>query len=120
MPLRVVNRIVIDPTRRAEGLSSICAAREHHVTASGKAGRLNAGKHVNIVVRTRARTVRRQKNLTYYSLRINPASNDPASEVNCGALVENGHYCAILCVGGANAPNLIVVQVYAADKKIAV
>ena len=65
MPLRVVDRIVIDPTRRAESLASICAAREHHVTTRGSAGRLNARKHVNIVVRARAGTIHRQKNLAH-------------------------------------------------------
>ena len=65
VPLRVVNRIIIDSARCAEGLASVCAPRKHHVTASGRAGGLNARKHVNIVVRARAGTIHRQKNLTY-------------------------------------------------------
>jgi hypothetical protein len=59
----VVNRIVIDSARCAEGLTSVCAPREHQVSASGKADGLNTRKHVNIVVRTRAGAIHRQKNL---------------------------------------------------------
>src|SRR5881398_4218118 len=64
VPLRVINGIVIDPVRCAEGLTSVCAAHQLHIAATREAGGLNAREHVNIVVRTRARTVRRQENLT--------------------------------------------------------
>ena len=90
VPLRVINRIVIDPARRAEGLAAVCAAHKHHVTAGGSAGGLDAREHVNIVVRARAGTIHRQKNLPDQSFWIDRlARGDIAAEIDRGALVES-------------------------------
>src|SRR5262249_1622341 len=99
MPLCVVNRVVIDSARCAESLASVCATNEHYITASVKADGLNAREHVNIVVRSCAGTICRQKNLTDQSVRINRlAENDVAAKVHCSALVESWDYGAVLCV----------------------
>ena len=63
MPFAVIDRIVVDPLRRAEGLSAIGAADEHHVAAVSRTGGLHARQHINIVVRARARTIHREENL---------------------------------------------------------
>ena len=70
MPFIVIDRIVVDPIRRAEGLSAVGAAHEHHVASRGEAGRLHARQHVNIVIRARAGTIHRQENLPDQSFRI--------------------------------------------------
>src|SRR5262245_367004 len=43
VPFRMINWVVIDPTRRAERAAPVCAAYEHHVAASGEAGGLHTG-----------------------------------------------------------------------------
>ena len=63
VPFVVIDRIVVDPLRGAEGLSAVGAAHEHHVASGGEAGRLHARQHVNIVIRAGARTIHRQENL---------------------------------------------------------
>ena len=63
MPFALINRIVRDPLRRAESLSTIRAAREHDVAPVAGAELLHRGKHINIVVGSRAGAVYRQKDL---------------------------------------------------------
>ena len=48
MPLAGIDRIVINPVRRAEGGAAIGAAREHDV---GPAAGANTRYHVDVVVR---------------------------------------------------------------------
>ena len=89
VPFAVIDRIVVDPLRGAEGLSAVGAAHEHHVASGVEAGRLHARHHVNIVIRAGARTVRRQENLPDQSFRIYRIKViDDAAHVDLRALVE--------------------------------
>ena len=54
MPFALINRIVRDPLRRTEGHSAIRAARKHDIAPVACAELLHRGKHVNIVVSSRA------------------------------------------------------------------
>ena len=63
MPFSMVNWIIIYPVRRAECGAAIGAAHEHHVAASRKTGRLNAGEHVDVVISACAGTIDGEKNL---------------------------------------------------------
>jgi len=63
MPFVLINRVVRDPLRRAEGHSAIRAARKHDIAHVACAELLHRGKHINIVVGSRAGAVYRQKDL---------------------------------------------------------
>ena len=65
MPFGVINRIVIDSTRRAERNASIAAADKHYVAAITKAGWLNTRQHIDVVVSARTRAVNGEKNLSH-------------------------------------------------------
>jgi hypothetical protein len=52
--------VVIDPVRRAEGHSTVCAADKHHIGCASP-GRHDAGQHVNVVVSRAARAINRQE-----------------------------------------------------------
>lgn len=54
MPFVLINRIVRDPLRRTESHSAIGAARKHDIAPVACAELLHRGKHVNIVVSSRA------------------------------------------------------------------
>ena len=83
MPLAVIDRIVIDPVRSAEGLSAVGAADKHDVAAGGEAGRLHARQHVNVIVRAGAGTVHRQENLPDQS-----AGIDRLAEIDVAAKID--------------------------------
>ena len=55
----MVDGIVINSVRRAEGLSAVRAAHKHHVGAGGEAGRLHGRQHINVVISRCAGTVHR-------------------------------------------------------------
>src|SRR5213592_679818 len=102
MPLGGVDTIVIDPVRRAEGQSTVCAARKHHVGCVSP-GRLHTGQHVNVVVSCAAGVVNRKEQLPTKSYSIYPALNDAATEVNSGVPVKSRCLASDLCVARANA-----------------
>jgi hypothetical protein len=64
MPLIVIDRVVIDPLRRAEGLAAVGAAHEHLISPVTLAVWQHASQHVNVIVRARAGTVDRQEYLS--------------------------------------------------------
>ena len=63
MPFVLINWIVRDPLRRAEGHSAIRAARKHDIAPVACTELLHRRKHINIVVGTRAGAIYRQKDL---------------------------------------------------------
>lgn len=63
MPFVLINRIVRDPLRRAKGHSAVRAARKHDIAPVACAELLHRGKHIDIVVGSRAGAVYRQKDL---------------------------------------------------------
>ena len=63
MPFVLINRIVRDPLRRAESLSTIRAAREHDVAPVAGAELLHRRNHINIVIGSGAGAVYRQEDL---------------------------------------------------------
>src|SRR5437667_942417 len=88
MPLARVDRIVVDPLRRAKALAAVGAAGEHHVSPAARA---NAGYHVDVVVRRAAGAVDCQKDLAGKSPWIHRAAvNQAAAHVDCRNLVESG------------------------------
>src|ERR1700757_977729 len=90
MPLSMVHRIVIDAPSRAECGAAIGAAHEHHVAASRKTGRLNAGQHVDVIIRVCAGTIDGEENLANQSFGIDRfAENNVAAEIYRSALVES-------------------------------
>ena len=116
----MVDRIVIDPARRAECGAAISAAHEHHVAAISKTEWLNTREHIDIVVRARARAIDGEKNLSHQPFRIDwLAENDVATKVHGRASVKRRNYTAVLCVYGANTPNPTSGQIHATNKKIA-
>jgi hypothetical protein len=60
----VINRVVIDPVRRAKACSTVCAAREHYIRSRAEATRQDSRHHVNVIVRGTAGAVHGQKNLS--------------------------------------------------------
>ena len=95
----MVDRIVINSVRCAEGLSTVGAACEHHVGSSGEAGRLYARNHVNVVVCGCAGTIHRQETLPCKSSWIyRVAENQTAAKVDLGDLVKRWRDARILCV----------------------
>ena len=121
MPFVVIDRIVVDPLRGTERLSAVGAAHEHHVGSGVEAGRYHARQHVNIIIRTGAGTVRRQEKLPNQSRWIYRfAETKDAANVDRGALVETGCNAPVFRIGRANAPNLVRVYIYSANKEDAV
>ena len=92
----MVNRVVIDPMRRAKGLAAIGAASEHYVSAVASAKRYHTGKHVNVIVC--AGTIHRDERLPTKSYSIYSALNEIATKVDRDVLVESWRNIWILCV----------------------
>src|SRR6266699_3452920 len=89
VPLAGIDRIVIDPLRRAEGQTAVCAADKHHVGRASP-GRHHAGQHVNVVVSRAAGAINREEGLSCESARIYcPTKNQAAAEINWGYLVKS-------------------------------
>ena len=102
MPLARVDRIVVDPHRRAEAGAAIGAAREHHVSPAARA---SAGYHVDVVVRRAAGAVDCQKDLAGKSPWIHrTAVNQAATHVDGRYLIKRGRDIRVLRVGRANTP----------------
>ncbi len=100
MPLVKIHGIVVDSPRRAEALSAVGAAREHHVR-SAAAERLHAGKHINIVVCGAAGTVNCQEALPGKSSRINSAAkSQAAAKVHLSDLIKCWCDARVLRVAG--------------------
>jgi len=72
VPLVVIDGIIVNPVRRAEGETAVSAAREHDVRA-GKAEWLHARQHINVVTSRSAGTVDYQKQLPQESAWIRSA-----------------------------------------------
>jgi hypothetical protein len=116
----MVNRIVIDPVRRAKGNASVGAANKHHVRAIIGTERLDAGHHINVVVSRSARPVHRKECLPCQSTWIDGAAeNDATAHVNCGDLIESWRDSRVLSVGRADAPETAPL-VITANKQVAV
>ena len=92
----MVNRVVIDPMRRAKGLAAIGAASEHHVSAVASAKRYHTGKHVNVIVC--AGTVHRDERLPAKSYSIDATLNKIATKVDRNVLIETWRDLWVLCV----------------------
>ena len=117
MPLAGIDRIVVDPHRRAEAGAAIGAAREHHVSPAARA---SAGYHVDVVVRRAAGAVDCQKDLAGKSPWIHRAAvNQAAAHVDCRDLVESGSDIWVLRIRRANTPKS-AAAVSTADVQITV
>ena len=115
MPLGRVNRIVINPNRRAEALPAVGAAGEHDV---GSSARAHAGHHVNVVVSRATGAVNRQEHLPGQPARINSAAiNRAPAHVDCSDLVKCGRDIWVLRVGRTNTPKLAAACASAAAYK---
>src|SRR5437588_6484215 len=102
MPLARVDRIVVDPHRRAEAGAAIGAAREHHVSPAPRA---SAGYYVDVVVRRAAGAVDCQKDLAGKSPWIHRAAvNQAATHVDGRHLIKRGRDIRVLRIGGTNTP----------------
>jgi len=89
MPLSLEVGVVIDLERRAEGDSTVCAARQHHVGCRSP-GRPHTGQHIDVIVSGPARVVDRQEHLPTKSyVAIYPALNDGATEANSGVSIKS-------------------------------
>jgi len=123
VPLVMVNRIVIDPMRRAEGQPAVRAAREHHVSPGTETSWLYTGDHVNIIVSGTAGAVYCQERLPYQATWIGPprvAEIETAAQADLSDLVKSGRDCRVLRIAGAKAPKWARKVGRAADEKIAV
>ena len=119
----MVNRIVIDPMRRAEGQSAVRAPREHHVSPGTETSWLYTGDHVNIIVSGTAGAVYCQERLPYQAAWIGPprvAEIETAAKADLSDLVKSGRDCRVLRIAGAKAPKWAGKVGRAADKEIAV
>jgi hypothetical protein len=96
VPLVMVNRVVIDPMRRAKGLAAIGAASEHHVSAVASAKRYHTGKHVNVIVC--AGTIHCDERLPAKSYSIDATLNKIATKVDRNVLIETWRDLWVLCV----------------------
>ena len=99
MPLVRIDWIVVDPHRRAEAGAAIGAAREHHIGPGAEAGRLDAGKHVNIVVGGGPGAVYGQERLSTKSYSIYSALNQAAAEADRSSLIKSWRDASVLGVG---------------------
>ena len=89
MPFAVIDGIIIDPSRRAECLSAVRAANEHHIGPGCKTGRLHGRKHVDIVVIAGPGAIGREENLANESGRVYRITGiNVAAEINRRTLIE--------------------------------
>src|SRR5260370_40873023 len=95
----MVDRVVVDPVRRAKIQPAISAAREHYVCPSGEACRLYTRRHVNVVVGRAAGAVHRQEQLPFKSPWIDRVPElEPADTVDLGDPAETRSHVRILGV----------------------
>ena len=118
MPL-IGSGIVVDLNRSAKARATVRATSEHHIGAIAIAGRAHARAHVNVVVRGASGAVNRQEYLTCQPCRIDIATDQAATEVDCCGLVECGRYIRVLSVGRADAPKT-APAISAANEKVAI
>ena len=123
MPFVMVNRIVVDPVRRAKGQSTVGAAREHHIGAGSEAGWLYTGDHINIIVSGTTGVVHCQEQLPCQAAWIGPprvAEIETAAKADLSDLVKSGRDSRVLRIARAKAPKWAGKVGRAADKEIAV
>jgi len=90
VPLAVVDWVIINPQGRAEGQSTVCAAREHHVYPGVEAGWLYTRQHVNIIVSGAAGAVHCQEQLPCQAAWIDRVAEiETAAEVDRRASVKS-------------------------------
>jgi len=104
MPLVLIDRIVIDPLRCAERLSTVGAPSKHHVSAVAGARRYNTGHHVKVIVSRSAGTIRCDECLPAEPYSIHSPLNEVATHVNLSHLVKNRCLTPVLCIAGTHAP----------------
>ena len=97
MPFTGIEWIVIDLERRAEGHSTVCAARKHDVGCASS-GRFYACQHINVIVSRAARVIDRQEHLATKSYSIDPTLDDGATHVDRGHPIESGCLTPVLRV----------------------
>src|SRR5205085_518043 len=120
MPFAVVDRIIVDPVRSAEGRSAIRAANEHDIAAGGRTAGDYAGQHIYIVIRRTPGAIRCDKNLTYQSFGIDKlAALNNATQAHRRNSVEGRSYRGVAGITGAKRPDL-AIAVDSADKQVAV
>src|SRR5438270_1392999 len=120
MPFAVVDRIVVDPLRSAEGRSAIRAANEHDIAPGGSTAGDYAGQHIDIVVRLTPGAIRCHENLTYQSFGIDKlAALNNATQVHRRDPVEGRSYGGVTGITGAKRPDL-AIAVDSADKQVAI
>ena len=103
MPLARVERIVINLNGRVEGLSTVCAADEHHVGGRSP-GWQHTAQHVDVVVSRPAGAVNREEDLASQAFGINRARiQQAATKVNNGVSVKSGCLACDLCVARTQA-----------------
>jgi hypothetical protein len=73
MPLVLMIDIIVDSHRRAKGKPAVGAANKHHFGES-IVTRLHDCQHVHVVVRSHARMIDRQKQLSIKTARIYPTA----------------------------------------------
>jgi len=121
VPFAVIDWIIVDPVRGAEGYSTIGAPNEHDVNSRAEPSRLQASEHVNVVVGTHARTIHRYEKLPIQSDWIDQVTADNASaHTNLGDLVKRRRNCRVLRIGGTEAQKRAGKVGRAADEEIAV
>ena len=110
--------IVIDPVRRAEGQSSVCAAHKHHVGCRSPRW-FHAGQHVNVVVSRTAGAIDRQKCLPSKPPRIDcAAENQVATHIDVLSYpVKDRCLVPDLSIARANTGKRVPLS---ADKEIAI
>src|SRR4029077_10758515 len=84
----ICKAIVIDPLRRAEGYSTVRAARKHYVGCAAP-GRQHAAHHINVVVSRPARMINCQEHHPAKSYSIDPALKEATTEANSGVSVKS-------------------------------
>src|SRR5215469_815986 len=104
MPLVMIDRVVIDPLRRAGGLPTVGATRKHHVRAIASARRHNTSHHVNVIVSRTARTVHCNECLPAEPYSIYSPLNEVATHVNLSRPVKSRCLTAVLCIAGTYTP----------------
>jgi hypothetical protein len=119
MPVVLKIGVVIDPNRRAEGQSAICAAHKHHIGRSS-ARRLHACQHIDVVMTLTARMIDRQEQLTVEAGGIYRAAGEEAAHINRGNLIKNRRLIPDLRVARANAIKHVVKVAFAANKEISI
>src|SRR5258708_29427975 len=120
MPFVLINWIVGNSLRRAEGQSAIRAAREHDVAPVAGAELLHRGKHVDIVVRSRAGTVYCQEDHSRQSPWIDRCTKQhAAAEVDRNVLIKSWRDGRVLRVAGPNTKKR-APKISPADEEIAI